>query len=252
VTEGPGAAEEEAAVRAGEAAGLGTVLAVWAHPDDETYLAGGLMASVAAAGGRVVCVSATAGERGTDDPATWPPDRLGRVRRWEAAAAMAVLGVSEHRILGYGDGSLDRVDAQEGVSCVRRLLDEVRPDTVLTFGPDGITFHPDHVAVSAWVTGAWRAAGRVGRLLHAALSDEHLGRFGDLYEVWGMYMGSQRPYPVPEHELAVRLRLSGELLDRKLAALGAMRTQTAGAIDALGPALFAATNADEMFVEVLD
>ncbi len=55
----------------------GTILSVWAHPDDETYLAGGLMAAARDRGQRVVCASASAGEHGTDDPATWPPDRLG-------------------------------------------------------------------------------------------------------------------------------------------------------------------------------
>ncbi len=81
-------------------ADLGTILSVWAHPDDETYLAAGVMAAATDHGQRVVCVSATAGERGTSDPATWPPARLGRVRRWEAAAAMAVVGVAEHRFFG--------------------------------------------------------------------------------------------------------------------------------------------------------
>ena len=64
------------------------------------------MAAAAACGQRVVCVSATAGELGTSDPATWPPERLARVRRWEAAAAMAILGVTDHRWLGYADGGL--------------------------------------------------------------------------------------------------------------------------------------------------
>ena len=55
----------------------GPILSIWAHPDDETYLAGGLMATARDQGQRVVCVSATAGEHGTADPVTWPPDRLG-------------------------------------------------------------------------------------------------------------------------------------------------------------------------------
>ncbi|HEU4840645.1 MAG TPA: PIG-L family deacetylase, partial [Ilumatobacteraceae bacterium] len=78
----------------------GPLLSVWAHPDDETYLAAGLMAAAVDAGQRVVCVSATAGELGTPDPVAWPPDRLGRLRRWETAAAMAILGVRDHRFLG--------------------------------------------------------------------------------------------------------------------------------------------------------
>lgn len=85
---------------------LGTILSVWAHPDDETYVAGGVMAAARCRGQRVVCLSATAGEHGTPDPVAWPPARLGLVRRWEAAAAMAVLGVDEHRILGLPDMGL--------------------------------------------------------------------------------------------------------------------------------------------------
>ena len=130
---------------------LGTILSVWAHPDDETYLAAGIMAAARDAGQRVACVSATAGENGTDDPETWPPDRLGRVRRWETAAAMAVLGVREHQVSGLPDGGLDDHE-EEGLVWVGRLLDDVQPDTILTFGPDGMTYHPDHIAVHRWVT----------------------------------------------------------------------------------------------------
>ena len=126
----------------------GPVLSIWAHPDDETYLAGALMAAAVDAGRRVVCVSATAGERGTPDPASWPPDRLGRLRRWEAAAAMAVLGVTDHRFLDLPDGGLADVDREVGIRTRPALIDEVVPATILTFGPDGVTFHPDHIAVS--------------------------------------------------------------------------------------------------------
>src|SRR5688500_17652739 len=108
------------------------------------------MAAARTAGQRVVCVSATAGELCTDDPVAWPPARLGRVRRWEAAAAMAVLGVEEHHVLGWADGGLADRPAMEGEAAVACLLDEVRPDTVLTFAPDGQTSHPDHVTVHRW------------------------------------------------------------------------------------------------------
>ena len=149
---------------------LGTILSVWAHPDDETYLAGGVMAAARDNGQRVVCVSATAGEHGTPDPETWPPERLGRLRRWEAAAAMAVLGVDDHRFLGLPDGALDRHESR-GRALVGQLIDDVRPDTILTFGGDGITFHPDHIAVHRWVTAAWERRGRPGRLLYATSDD---------------------------------------------------------------------------------
>jgi LmbE family N-acetylglucosaminyl deacetylase len=229
---------------------LGTILSIWAHPDDETYLAGGLMAAARDHGQRVVCVSATAGEHGTDDTVTWPPDRLGRVRRWEAAAAMAVLGVVEHHVDGLPDGGLPDHDEQ-GLAWAGRLLDDIAPDTILTFGPDGITFHPDHVAVHRWVTTAWEERGRAARLLHASPTVEHLERFRALYEEWGIYMTDERPAGTPEDQLAVHVRLEGELLDRKLAALRAMATQTGEAIARLDPAVYAAEVAEEAFVDAV-
>jgi LmbE family N-acetylglucosaminyl deacetylase len=115
----------------------GPILSIWAHPDDETYLAGGLMAAAADAGTRVVCVSATAGEHGTPDPVAWPPERLGRLRRWESAAAMSVLGVDDHRFLGFTDGGLATVDPATGAAAVQALIEEVAPATILTFAPTG-------------------------------------------------------------------------------------------------------------------
>ena len=227
---------------------LGTILSVWAHPDDETYLAAGVMAAATARGQRVVCVTATAGERGTADPEAWPPARLGRRRRWEAAAAMAVLGVTEHHIMGLPDGALSDHDAQ-GVTMVGRLLDEVRPDTLLTFGPDGMTFHPDHIAVSRWVTTAWEQRSRRGRLLYATSTEEHLRRFAELYEEWNAYMSDERPVGVPTDELAVHVVLDGWQLDRKLTALAAMASQTAGLMATIDPGTYAMQVAEEAFID---
>lgn len=227
---------------------LGTILSIWAHPDDETYLAGGIMAAASDLGQRVVCVTATAGEHGTSDPTDWPPLRLERVRRWEAAAAMAILGVTDHRFLGFEDGTL-APDDPRGIRAVAALLDEVRPDTVLTFGPDGITYHPDHVAVHRWVTAAWESTGRPGRLLFATNSCRYLERFRDQFEEWDMYMSQERPAGVPADRLAIHSELQGVDLDRKLAALRAMWTQTSGLLRTLDPELYAAQVAEEAFVD---
>jgi LmbE family N-acetylglucosaminyl deacetylase len=228
---------------------LGTVLSVWAHPDDETYLAGGLMASCAAAGQRVVCVSATAGEHGTPDPVAWPPARLARLRREETAAAMAVLGVDDHRFLGFEDGRLAMIEPAVGVAAITDLIEEVRPDTILTFGSDGMTFHPDHIAIGAWTTTAWESAGRTGRLLYATMTDEHLVAYGETYEEWGIYMTDARPIGHPTADLAVHHLVRGDLLERKLTALAAMASQTADAIAALDPDVWRATNDEECFVD---
>jgi LmbE family N-acetylglucosaminyl deacetylase len=235
-------------VKIEKTADLGTILSVWAHPDDETYLAGGLMADAADRGNRVVCVSLTAGEHGTPDPEAWPPLRLGRRRRWEAAAAMAVLGVTEHRVLGLPDGALADYEEQ-GRAIVEQLLDEVEPDTILSFGPDGVTFHPDHIAVSRWVTEAWRRRGCRGRLLHATSTDEHLARFGAFYEEWNTYMTAERPFGVRRDELAVDLRLDGWRLDRKLTALAAMPSQTGDVMAGVDAGIYARMVAEESFLD---
>ena len=226
----------------------GTILSIWAHPDDETYLCAGIMAAARDLGQRVVCASATAGERGTDDPESWPAARLGRVRRWEAAAAMAVLGVVEHHVRGLPDGALAEHDA-EGIAWVSSLIDDSAPDTILTFGPDGMTYHPDHVAVHRWVTEVWHRRGCRGRLLYATTTREHLERFREEVEQWNMYMSDERPLGVPAASLALHVQLDGPLLDRKLTALRALATQTSGLMALLGHASYAAQVADEWFVE---
>src|SRR5947209_18653369 len=83
--------------------GLGTIVGVWAHPDDEAYLSAGLMAAAVEAGNRVVCVTATRGEHGTYDPESWPPERLARARERELLASLGAIGVREHDWLPYHD-----------------------------------------------------------------------------------------------------------------------------------------------------
>lgn len=227
---------------------LGTILSVWAHPDDETFLAAGLMAAARTAGQRVVCVSLSAGEAGSDDPA-WGPERLGRLRRWEAAAAMAVLGVDEHRVLDLPDGGFDDVGDERGSAIVAELIAEVRPDTIVTFGADGITFHPDHRAVARWVGLAVERAPVRPRVLRATISQEHLAEFAELYDEWGIWMTDERPDGTPAEQLALDLSLSGAALDRKVAALEAMASQTRDAIAGVGRDLFISDVRRESFVE---
>ncbi len=124
-------------------ADLGTILSVWAHPDDETYLCAGLMARAVRSGGRVVCVTATRGELGSSDPERWPSGaRLAQIRTEELHQALEALGVTEHHWLDYPDGGCAEVPDEAAVARVRSLVQEVRPETVLTFGPEGMTGAP--------------------------------------------------------------------------------------------------------------
>ena len=128
---------------------LGTVLSIWAHPDDEAYLCGGIMAMAVAASARVVCLTATRGELGVTDPDRWPPEQLPAIREAELAACLQVLGVSEHRWLGYPDGGCAEVEITAAATPIADIIREIAPDTILTFPPDGQTGHPDHMAVHA-------------------------------------------------------------------------------------------------------
>jgi LmbE family N-acetylglucosaminyl deacetylase len=162
---------------------------------------------------------------------------------------MAVLGVDDHRFLGFADGTLATIEASVGVTMITDLLLEIRPDTILTFGPDGMTFHPDHIAIGRWTTTAWESAGRSGRLLYATSTQEHVAAYGATYEEWGIYMTDERPVGVPAADLAVHHVVGGEHLDQKLAALATMASQTADAIARLDPDVWQATNREECFIE---
>ena len=226
----------------------GTVVGVWAHPDDEAYLAGGLMATARAAGFRVVCVTATGGERGTPDPQRWPPDRLAAVRAAELARSLEILGVDEHHGLGLPDGGCADLDPAGPVARIAEIIDEVAPDTVLTFGPDGVTGHPDHRTVSAWTGAAFARAARPGtRLLHAAITAEHVRRWAWLHERFGVYDDG---YPVvaPDERIALHLALDDAVAARKVAALRAQASQTDGLVAALGVTTYTEWVRRECFV----
>ncbi|MFC5179351.1 PIG-L deacetylase family protein [Nocardioides taihuensis] len=224
----------------------GPVLGVWAHPDDEAYLSAGVMALARDAGHRVVVATATWGEHGTDDPRGWPPRRLAALRERELTASLAAVGVEEHRHLGHDDGRC-RPEDQAGVDAIAALLDEVQPALVLTFGPDGMTGHSDHQAISAWTTRAWHATGRRAALWYATLTPDYYRRWGGLSDRVGLWMGKERPCTPPER-LALSLRCEGGLLERKRQALAAHASQTAGLRTLVGAAVYDSWWSEEFFV----
>jgi LmbE family N-acetylglucosaminyl deacetylase len=137
------------------------LMCVLAHPDDESLGTGGTLARYAAEGVEISVVTATRGERGrfgdaTDRPS---PDVVGRTREAELHAAARELGVRDVTILGYPDGGLDTVDAAEAQNVIADHLRRVRPQVVITFGPEGAYGHPDHVAISQLTTAAIVRAG---------------------------------------------------------------------------------------------
>jgi LmbE family N-acetylglucosaminyl deacetylase len=133
---------------------------VFAHPDDESFLTGGTAARYADEGVKVVLVSATRGESGkVGEPPLCTRERLPAVREGELRRAAAILGISEVQLLDYRDRELSAA-ASEGIrEQLVTLIRRVCPSVVATFNPDGGNLHPDHVAISRFVSDAVPAAG---------------------------------------------------------------------------------------------
>lgn len=140
------------------------LLAVLAHPDDESLGLGGALARYAAEGAEVSLVTATRGDGGRYRglPADHPdhPGRmaLAEIREAELRSAARVLGISDVSLLDYDDRHLDRADPSHVIADIVSHVRRIQPDVVLTFGPDGAYGHPDHVAISQFTTAALVAA----------------------------------------------------------------------------------------------
>jgi LmbE family N-acetylglucosaminyl deacetylase len=136
------------------------LMAVLAHPDDESLGMGGTLAHYHAQGVATYVVTATRGERGRyfDNSARPADEEVGRARARELRAAAGELGVREVSLLGYLDGELDRADTAEAIGRIVPHIRRVRPHVLLTFGPDGAYGHPDHIAISQLTCAAAVAA----------------------------------------------------------------------------------------------
>ena len=140
------------------------LMAVLAHPDDESLGFGGTLARYASEGADVFLVTATRGDAGRfrgyrvgerEHPG---PEALARIREAELRSAAEALGVRDVALLGYPDGRLDVADPREATLRIVGQLRRHRPEVVVTFGPDGAYGHPDHIAIAQLTTAAIMAA----------------------------------------------------------------------------------------------
>jgi LmbE family N-acetylglucosaminyl deacetylase len=137
------------------------LLGVFAHPDDEVFCAGGTLAQWADAGAEAMIVSATRGEAGQiQDAHSAKRHTLGAVREQELRTACAELGVRRVERLNYCDGALAEVDPAQLAADVAAYIRDFQPDVVVTFGPDGGSGHPDHIAISVATTQACQLVAR--------------------------------------------------------------------------------------------
>ena len=161
-----------------------SILGIFAHPDDETTTSGGTLAMYASRGARVQVVTATRGELGTlgQDGKTYTREELPAVREAELRAVMRLIGAQEPILLDYRDQELDLADPGEVSDLMLTAMAELRPDAVITWGPNGISGHVDHVAVHKAAVEAFhryrRTVAKFPRLYYVALPKEAAERFG--------------------------------------------------------------------------
>ena len=214
-----------------------TILAIFAHPDDEIGV-GSTLAYYGEAGVRTVLVCATRGEVATifcDDCAT--RENLAEVRTRELECACGHLGIGELRWLDWPDGGIKDLPRAEAVGAIVRQIREVRPDVILTHPKDGLYPHPDHLAVWEIVREAFTAAAdpaaypdagpawAPARLFTRAISQSYFEAAPGLKEFRVELNGQLLPfYGTPDDEIDVTMRVEA-YVERRMAAWECHRSQ---------------------------
>lgn len=199
------------------------ILCVFAHPDDESFMAAGVACRYAEGGARVALVTATLGEEGgAGDPPVCTREELPAVREAELRRAVEILGIDSLDLLGYRDKQLASAPHAEVREKLVRLIRLHRPQVVITFDPNGSNAHTDHVAISRFTSDAVQAAGdarffpeagaahRVSRLLWTTPTP-----------CWELAL-KERPWDEPGVDFLIDV---GRWWERKEAALRAHRSQ---------------------------
>lgn len=247
------------------------LLWILAHPDDETFGSAGTMAWAAERGLRTAYVCATRGEAGTiRDSEVATQETLGAVREQELRTAMSLVGMGELRMLGFRDSGMENTPDNDDPRALIQQPEEailahfvghirdLRPDTVLTFGPDGIYGHPDHIFVGRLASRAvelaadpaylprlhapWRVTalyhGATPRRIMLAMADAPDQPLGEISEQSRQNLGT------PEERITHWLDIT-PWLPIKRQAIAAHRTQTAGREDNESPEETAALESNQ-------
>lgn len=230
-----------------DVATLGNILGLWAHPDDETWASAGIMCRARNNNQKVVCINATKGELGVQDEKRWPAKNLAAVRAEELKKSLDCIGEGiKHYWLDYRDGDCANIDCDLAISKIFDIAKQHKIDTILTFGPDGLTGHHDHRSVSNWASLLVQKKYRdiKPRIFHVVESKErYYQHLKDLDEDFNIYFNIDMPPLISEQQLDLCIQLDALEVEKKLGALHAQESQTSQ--------LFAKVSRDKL-VKILD
>lgn len=185
------------------------LLAVFPHPDDETFRVGGTLALLAKRDVKVQVLTATRGQAGScGQPPFCSQDELPAVREKELRCACHALGLAPPILLNYQDGKLSEVNSERVVSDIMAVIHELRPQMMITFGEDGLSGHSDHIAIGRFALNAFNQSSHVSVLYTPvvpvsiaeklgmaqinAVADEKITYIVDVVEVWHAKMAAIR------------------------------------------------------------
>jgi len=212
------------------------LLVVVAHPDDETFGTGSVIAAAAVAGARVVVCCATRGEAGEDTSGTTTSaEELARVREAELRAAAAVLGADEVVLLDFADSGLngampDRalaaVDLEEVVAQLVPVIQRVQPDVVVGLDPESVNDHRDHMRIGLATDLAFeRAAKPTARLYHWTLVRSMMNEWFAKMRAQGLLEAYTDIEMGIEDEKITTIIDVAHVMDQRRAAIAEHRTQ---------------------------
>lgn len=191
-----------------------TLLAVFAHPDDESFRPGGTLALLARRGVRVHLLTATRGESGVcGEPPLCRAEELPTVRERELRCACAALSIAPPRLLDYRDGHLSEADSEKIIAQILAVVRELHPQVMLTFGPEGLSGHPDHIAIGRCAAEAFRRTGQVAALYAVAVPQS-----------LATQLGMTQIRAVPDADITLAVDVSS-VWDAKMAAIRCHATQ---------------------------
>lgn len=207
------------------------LLAVFAHPDDETFRPGGTLALLAQRGVKVHVLTLTRGDAGScGEPPLCTPDELPIMRARELRCACAALGIQPPRVLDYPDGHLTEADPEWVIAEILAVVRQVRPQVLLSFGSDGLSGHPDHILVGQWAAEAFRRVEGAAVLYAVAVPQSLATR-----------LGIKQVHPVPNETIDLSVDVAS-VWETKLAAMRCHATQWSSS-----PMLSAPTERQRLF-----